>query len=190
MGRKIFLGGLVGGIAVFAMLSVWHMATTVAETGIRSLPAEDTVLEAMRSSIHDPGFYFFPGITMTPGMTKEQQRAAQEQWNEKAHRGPAGILIYRPSLEFNFGKALAVQFAICLVSAFLIAWMLGMSAGGLRTFGSRVLFVTLAGLFAGIFMDLPLWNWYGFPTDYTIAHIGTNAVSWLIAGLAMAGIVK
>jgi hypothetical protein len=191
MGKKIFLGGLAGGIVVFAMLSFWHVATSVGETGVHSLPAEDSLGAAMGSAIHYPGMYFFPGMTMTPGLTKEQQRAVQSQWNEKFLKGPTGILIYHPGgVEFSFGKALTIQFVICLLSALLIAGMLGMAAGGFGGYGSRVLFVTLASLFAGIFMELPLWNWYGFPTDFTIAQIGISVASWLVAGLVMAKIVK
>ena len=191
MGKKIFLGGLVGGVVVFAVLNILHLATPLGEVGIHYLPEEGAVVSAMRGAVRESGFYFFPGMARTPGMTRAQQQAEQAKWAEKYREGPWGILIYHTGgAEFRFGKLLAIQFGICLLAAFLIAWMLATAAGGLASYGSRVGFVALPSLFAGVFVDLPYWNWYGFPSNYTLVHIVSNVVAWGIAGLAMAKIVK
>jgi hypothetical protein len=58
------------------------------------------------------------------------------------------------------------------------------------TYGTRVMIVVLIGLFAEIYIDLPYWNWYGFPMNYTIGHLLGGILSWAVAGLAMAAIVK
>jgi hypothetical protein len=34
------------------------------------------------------------------------------------------------------------------------------------------------------------WNWYGFPFDYTMAQIVIEVVSALVAGLAIAAVLK
>jgi hypothetical protein len=48
----------------------------------------------------------------------------------------------------------------------------------------------LISIVAGVIYDLPYWNWYGFPMNYTIAHIASWVISWGVAGLGMAAIVK
>jgi hypothetical protein len=190
MGKKILLGGLLGAIVVFVMSSIFHMATHLGEVGIQTLPNEDAVVTALRSSIHEPGFYFFPGQNMTPGRSKEQVEADNATQMAKWKAGPTGILIYRPGgIELQFGKLLVNQFLFGLVGAFLLAWILAATAGA-TGYGTRVLIVTAAALFGGFVYTMPYWNWYNFPTNYIVSEISTMVVSWAVAGLAMAAVVK
>jgi hypothetical protein len=190
MGKKILLGGLLGAVVVFLMSSIFHMATQLGEVGIQGLPNEEGVRAAMRNSIHEPGFYFFPQANMDPGRSKEQKQADQDAYLAKYKQGPTGILIYSPGgVEMQFGKLLGNQFLFGLVGALLLAWILGVTAGA-TTYGTRVLIAIAAGLFGGFVYTMPYWNWYGFPTNYVISEIGTMVVSWAVAGLAMAAVVK
>ena len=49
--KRIFLAGLLGGIAMFIWTSIAHMALPLGEAGIREIPNEAALLSAMRSSI-------------------------------------------------------------------------------------------------------------------------------------------
>jgi hypothetical protein len=188
MAKKIFLGGLVGGILVFLVSGFLHAATSLGEVGIRNLPGEDTIVAAMRASIHESGFYFFPGLP--GGMHEKQTPEQQAAYLEKYKQGPTGILIYSLGGEgLQYGKLLVIQFLIGLIAAFIVAWILAMTAGT-TTYLTRVTIALMLGIFAGVFVDLPYWNWYGFPTNYVIGHILGGALSWAIAGLGMAAIVK
>jgi hypothetical protein len=53
-----------------------------------------------------------------------------------------------------------------------------------------VLLVLLITLFGGIVYALPYWNWYNFPASYVLWQTASWLVSWGLAGLAMAAIVK
>jgi hypothetical protein len=144
---------------------------------------------AMRNSIPEPGFYFFPALNVSP-MSKEEKAAEQSRYLAKFKQGPTGILIYKPGGEdLNFGKLLAIQFLIGLVAAFIAAWILGTTASA-TTYWTRVVIVVLIGIFAEIYVDFPYWNWYGFPMNYTLGHLFGGFLSWAVAGLAMAKIVK
>ncbi len=190
MGKKILLGGILGGIVVFLVSSIFHMATQLGEEGVKPVPNEEAVLANMSSSIHDAGFYYFPQANMSPGRTKEQKQADQATYLAKYKQGPTGILIYSPGgKDFNFGRLLGNQFLFGLVASFLLSWILAVTAGA-TSYGTRVLIVIVAALFGGIVYSLPYWNWYDFPTNYIIAEIGTMVVSWAAAGLAMAAVVK
>jgi hypothetical protein len=34
------------------------------------------------------------------------------------------------------------------------------------------------------------WNWYGYPTDFTVVQLAEHTVGWLLAGLVLASIVR
>jgi hypothetical protein len=186
MAKKILLGGLVGGILVFLVMGLFHMATSLGEYGIKTLPNEDSTLSIMRTSVPESGLYLFPAADMSKGSTA----ASQAAYLEKYRTGPAGFMSYvNPGGDFSFGKLLLNQFLFGMVAAWLVAWILGITANA-TTYGSRVGIVFAASLFAGCVYPLAYWNWYRFPMSYTAAYIGTWCVGWLIAGLAMAAIVK
>jgi hypothetical protein len=189
MGKRIVLAALAGGVLVFIVSGILHSSTHLGEVGIRSIPKEDLVLLTMRNSIPEPGFYYFPAPNLSP-MSKEQKEAEQSKYLAKFKQGPTGILIYKPGGEdLNFGKLLVIQFLIGLIAAFIAAWILGATVSA-TTYGTRVMIVVLIGLFAEIYIDLPYWNWYGFPMNYTIGHLLGGILSWAVAGLAMAATVK
>jgi hypothetical protein len=186
MTKKILLGGLVGGVVVFVMSGIFHMATNLGETGIKVFPNEDAVLSNLRSSIPDSGLYIFPGADMSA----QKSSASQAAYLEKYKNGPTGILAYtRGGNDLQFGKLLVNQFLFSLVAGLIVAWILGATVSS-TTYGSRVLIVCLASLFGGMVYTLPYWNWYGFPLTYVIAEIGTWVASWLVGAFAMAAIVK
>jgi hypothetical protein len=186
MAKKILLAGLVGGIVVFLVSAFFHMATSLAEYGIKTLPNENVALAVMRSSIPESGLYIFPGA----GMSSRPSAAEQAAYLQKYKAGPTGILVFsRGGADFQFGKRLFIQFLLGLAGSLLLAWVLGITAGA-TTYGSRVLIALLASLFAAFVYAMPYWNWYNFPLDYTLAYVATWCASWIAAGLAMAAIVK
>ncbi|MHB8413256.1 MAG: hypothetical protein ACYDDI_15090 [Candidatus Acidiferrales bacterium] len=191
MTKRVLLGALVGGIVVFIVGALLHTVLGLGEVGVKGIPQEDAVLSAMRSAIHEPGFYYFPAPNMTPGRTKAQQQSDMSAYAAKYQQGPSGILVYTVGgTPLNYGKLLGGEFVIDLVSAFFLACILAMGAGGVSSYWKRVFAVTLAGLFAVVFLGLEYWNWYNFPTNYTCAYIATGVLDWYFAGLAMAAIVK
>ncbi len=188
MGKRVLLGGLVGSVIVFLVSAAWHMAPGLGEIGVKALPGEDTVLSGLRASLHEPGLYFFPAPNMSTSRSREQMKADEAAYFEKYRQGPVGILVYQTGGEgFNFGKLLVNQFLLGLVASFIVAWILALTAAS-TTYGTRVLLVLAMTLFGVFVYDLPAWNWYGFPMDYTLAHSASWLVSWGIAALAMAKI--
>ncbi len=190
MAKRIILGGILGGIVLFLWQSVSHLVLPLGEMGIKRIGNEDGVVAALRQNIQQPGFYFFPAADTTPGMSKGEKQEAMRRAEEKYRTGPNGILIFHP----QGGEALSprqlltrleVDVTALLVGAFLLAHV-----SPLVGFGSRLLFVTLLGLLPGLVVNLPYWNWYGFPTNYTVAQLADHVMGFLAAGLVLAGLVK
>lgn len=192
MTKRVLLGALVGGIVVFIVGALLHTVLGLGQVGVKAIPQEDAVLSALRAAIHEPGFYYFPAPNMTSGRSKEQMNADNAAYAAKFQQGPSGILVYNTGsgVGLNYGKLLGGEFAIDVIGAFFLACILAMGAGGVSSYWKRVFAVTLAGLFASVFLGLEYWNWYGFPTSYTCAYIANGFLDWYFAGLAMAAIVK
>lgn len=47
---------------------------------------------------------------------------------------------------------------------------------------------SLLGIFAGLAVHLPMWNWFGFPLNYTALNILDIAIGWTLVGVVMSRI--
>ncbi len=190
MTAKHFLAAFLGALAIFFWGFVAHMFTPLGEAGMGLLPGADNVSSALTSSIGDkPGMYMFPTAGLGPNATAKEKRDAMERMMEEMKTKPSGLLIYKPAgANFNFPQTLAVEFSINFLEALLIVYLLAQT--GLATFGSRVLFVSVAGLLAAVATNLSYWNWYGFNATYTAANILMEVIGFFVAGLVIAFIMK
>ena len=191
MTKRILLGGVLGGIVLFLWSFVSHELLPLGEVGLKSIPNEGAVLGALRDNIKEPGFYFFPWREESPGATKQQQEATMKQWQEKYMAGPTGILIYKVHGEQAMSPRLLLtelgaDIALMLVAAFLLA----QAAGALGTFLGRALFVAALSLVGWLDIHVSYWNWYGFPTDYTLATLADAFIGYWLAGIVLAWLVK
>ncbi len=184
MTNRILVGGVVGGVVLFIWSFVSHVLLPLGEVGIQPIPNEEPVLEAMRAAIHEPGLYFFPGLA--PG--RERDEAAMKQWEEKAKRGPTGILVYHVHGEGMLPpKALGTELGSNIALALLAAFLLSHIGGSLLLRAGKV---GLMGLIAGLDVYISFWNWYGFPANWTIAIMSDQLIGILLMGVALAAIVK
>lgn len=189
--KRIFLAGLIGGIAMFIWTSIAHMALPLGEAGIGEMPNEAAVLNTMQSSIAEKsGLYFFPGFGLGPNSSKEERHEAMKHMDDKLAQSPSGILMYHPagSRPFMMVRLLLVEFATELAEAFLVVYLLSLT--GLTTFGGRLGFVLLAGVLAAIATNVSYWNWYGFPAAYTLSYMLIQLVGFLCIGLVASFLMK
>lgn len=188
---RVILSGFVAGLVVFIWGFVSHVLLPLGQTGIQSLPNEESVLPVMRENIARPGFYFFPGMEETPGAGREQQAASMKAWEERLRRGPSGILVYQPGGSRPMSpRQLGTEALTNILGALIAAALLAMAGAGLASFGARVFFVALLGLFASLAVDLSYWNWCGFPGSYTVAALVDQVVGWTLAGLVLGAMLK
>jgi hypothetical protein len=185
---RVWLAGLLGGLALFGFGALLHTATPLGDWGIQSLsPAgEDRVAAAVREGTSGPGFYFFPGMDTTREPTAEEQAS----WAAKYRQGPTGILVVRkpggePMSPAQLGGELASNVLAALAIAFVL-WHVPASVGYLR----RVLLAGCFGLFAAFEVDASYWVWYGFPTSYFLAQCVMAAAGALVAGILIAWVAR
>jgi hypothetical protein len=190
MAKRVVIGGILGGVALYLWMFVAHEFLSIGEMGVREMPNEAPVLSAMQASIPEAGFYIYPGFGLGPKPTSEQRNAAMPAYMKKYEQSPHGILIYHPpSGAFSFGKLLARQGALNLFEGLLAAWLLAWAAAG-RGYVARVVFVGLAGILAAVTTNLEYLNWYEFPSAYIKGYMTTQILGYVIVGLVAAAFVK
>jgi hypothetical protein len=188
MTMRAFLAAILGGIAMFIWSFIAHDLLPLGEIGMREFKNEAPMLDALKTNLGDAGLYHFPGHTAGPNATRQEKSEAMKRAMEKAASGPSGLLIYHPSREFTFGKLLGIEFATELLEAILVVFLLTQTK--IESFGGRVGFVLLAGILAAITTNIPYWNWYGFPSNYTAAYMSIEIISFLCLGLVAALLLK
>jgi hypothetical protein len=180
---RIVIAGIVGGVAMFVWTSIAHVALPLGQIGFGQIPNERPVLSAMQQSIGPhAGLYFFPWTDMKASNAMAQVEA-------KMKVSPSGLIVYHPPGASGMtAQMLIVEFVkeavVSIIAAFLLAQTI------LFSYAARAGFVGLVGLAAGLTTNISYWNWYGFPGDYTAAYAATDIIGYIVAGLAIAAIVK
>ena len=181
---KILIGGVVAGIVIFFWGFVAHMLLPLGELGLKTIPEEDDLTAAIKKEVREPGLYFVPGRDMS----KPQSQAEMEAHMAKVTKGPYGFMVLYPNgRDVSFSKRLPIEVGTNIVCALLAAILVSQLRPG---FAVRVGCVTLVGILASLMTLVPYWNWYGFPTDFTLAQIAENTIGWLLAGIVLALIVR
>ena len=83
MAKRILLGGILGGLALFMWGGLSHMVIGLGQVGIQNI--QKPVYDSMKASIAQGGFYFFPESDVKGNIKDEYKN------------GPTGILIFKPT---------------------------------------------------------------------------------------------
>lgn len=188
--NRIFLAGLLGGIAMYIWTYLAYAVLPLGNTGLRRLPNETAVLEVLQNNLaENSGLYIFPGRWLGPNPPDKKTEAMNDLAKTVA-RYPSGMLIYNAagSRPIELSRWLSVDFLMELTEAVLTVFLLGQTR--LTTFGARVRFVLLIGLLAAIATNVSNLIWYGFPWSYTLAYIFIQVVGFLCIGLVAAFVLK
>jgi hypothetical protein len=189
MTTRAFLAAILGGIAMFIWSFIAHDLLPLGEIGMREFQDETAMLDALKTNLGDArGLYHFPGHKAGPNSTRQEKNDAMKRAIEKAASGPSGMLLYHPTREFSFGKLLGIEFATELLEAIFVVFLLTQTR--IESFGGRVGFVFVAGILAAITTNIPYWNWYGFPSDYTAAYMSIEIIGFLCVGVVAALLLK
>jgi hypothetical protein len=189
MSSRIFITGIVGGIVMFIWSTMAHVVLPLGQVGIRELPNEAPILDALRTNLgENRGLYLFPGSGLGPDATAEARRDAMKRVGEKAANGPTGLLMYNPRRAFDIAQLMGAEFGTEILEAILLVFLL--SSTRLLTAASRILFATIAGVLAAISTNVSYWNWYGFPKRYTAAYMFIQIVGFFLVGAVAALMLK
>jgi len=189
---RIVLGGIFGGIAFFLWGAIIWMGVKLPAQVISNLPAEEVVVAALKTNVPEHGVYFFPAMPEhAASATREEKKAATEAWNEKHKAGPTGLLFIHPG-GIDAGQPIYMirGLGLMMLTALLASILLYAASGRIRSYIGRVSFLTMIGAVIVVYADGSNWNWWNYPTDYTMFMAVDRIGGWLFAGLVIAAIVK
>lgn len=184
---RVLIATVVGGVLLFGwgnvswMVLDWHDAT------VRSVGDADDE-DALRAAITDAGLV--SGFYAWPRMPEDwNDKKAMDAYTATHASGPVGTLVVKrdagepmpPSLFVGGGL---ISLATAGVLSLLVA------VAGARTFIRRWMLVILAGVAAGLSGEAMTWNWFYLPTDYASVMMADRLTGFVIAGLAIALIVR
>jgi hypothetical protein len=181
---RILIAGILGGVAMFIWSWVAHDVLPLGEIGVREIQTEQPVLDTLKANLTDDGLYMYPGGGHPKNATRQEKEAAMKAVMAKAASGPSGLILYHPTRQVSFGKLLGVEFVTELLEALLVVCLLAQTR--IDSFVGRVGFVLFAGIIAAIATNVPYWNWYSFPTDYTMSYIFMQVIGFLCVGIVAA----
>lgn len=179
---RVLVAALFGGIVMFIWGAVAHMALGLGDVGMRQPVAEDTVLSALR-----PGLGEQAGVFIVPSVdpAKMHDKAVMDAYSAKAKASPYAFMVYLPQGEdlSDMSGQLPRQWASDTLSALALAFVMGLAA---FSFMTRLSIALAAAVFAWLSTMVPYWNWYRFPTNFTLAALIEQVIGWLLAGAVMA----
>lgn len=184
--KKILVPGVLGGLVIFVWTFIswtvlpWHNSV------INEIPNGEAMAQAMKSEGMTSAVYHFPG------MPENDDEAYQKAWAERFLKGPnINFMVYStkgsdmmdPVL---FLRSLILNILAALLASYLLLQAMGSTSGLLQ----RALFVTALGAFVAITYPMAEWNWWNFPTDFTLVAVADTVITWFLAGLVIAWRLK
>ncbi len=116
--KKQLIATLVGGLILFIWQFLSWAAIPIHKSEYGYTPNQDKILEALSQNLTEEGTYMLP--TVPPGTSNEQTQAAMEASAGK----PWATVSYHKSMSTAMGMNMVRGFAIDLVSAWLLIWLL------------------------------------------------------------------
>ena len=183
---RIMIAGVVGAVVYFVWGMLAWMAVPLHTPTIHALPAESAIIDALKTQHLETGVYVAPYSENPADMSEPES-----EFMKRHTAGPIFSVYYqREGAEPMNAGVLGTGFVIDLLAALLAACLLSSIGPCGRSYWCRVGFVTGLGIFVAVVGHLSYWNWMHFPLGYTVAFMIDVTVGWLLAGLAIAALIR
>jgi hypothetical protein len=185
MWGRILIAGLVGGVLVFCMGAMNHMAFHLLDRTMMNIPESDSFASDLKSRNLKHGLYVFPNM---PTAAEQADAAKMAEFSKRYAEGPSGLLIVAHQGPLLMGELIGKEFVTNLLSAFIAAWIVSLF-GPEVGFARRWFAIVLMGLSGWITLAASYGIWYRFPHDFLHDELLCAFLEWSVAGLAIAAIV-
>jgi hypothetical protein len=185
---RLVLAAVLGGIVAFIWGAVVHMVLPIGKISMELAPAETQaqMLDTLHAGLPKAGVYLLPMLDEADWEDEAKSRA----FGERAAQQPYAFVVYKPKgtdMMAEFPRLLGKQLLFDLLAAGLATVLVARSVGSVL---ARALTVSGYGVFGWLCINVPYWNWYGFPLDFTLGALFEHAVGWLLVGLAIAWVLR
>lgn len=187
-GRAFFvvIGAVLSAIVLMAWGFVFWTLLPFPMNYIHTLPNEDAIGQAFVENKVAPGVYTYPG----PDGMDPNDEATFEAWKTKHIEGPILHVFVGEGLEPMAPSMYMQGMLHFFVSALIAGTLLAVAGNSLKSYGSRVAFVTGLGLFAAAFVRMGDVVWFYHSFGYQLMLACYLISSWVLAGLVLAAFIR
>lgn len=170
--RSMLTAAVLGAVVLFLwgwfswMVLPWQMAVS------NRFADEAAVQQALKMNAEQRGVYYLPF----------------ENGDERPGEPVAFVNLLPDGWGAGMAKTMIVGLVGLIVAALLVLRLPGLAR--IPTYRGRAGFIALAGLAIAFYTNFVYWNWYRFPTAYTLVQMLDALIGWALAGLVMARFVR
>ncbi len=184
---RIVLAALSGAVIYYVWQMMAWMVLPIHGPTVSGLPNEDPVRDLLVEQNVETGVY------IVPYGTEEAMADPESEFMKRHAAGPIfSVYFHKDGLAPMAPSVMVGGFLLDFLGAAIAAAMLSCAVGGCccRSYVQRVGFVAALGVFLALMGHVAYYNWMHFPADYTAMFALDVIVGWLLAGLAIAAIIK
>lgn len=177
--RKLLLGSFLAALAVFCFGAAFWMSPPTQK--IFGVPNQaDALARSLMEQLPATGVYTYPSVSSSAA---ERDAASR--------KGPSAIIHFqREGMPAMDPAQLGRGFLVTWVTMALLGWLLQFACPSLPTYGSRVLFATVAGLVVAANSDLGATVWWLHSAPFAAASALYNVLSFFLGGLILARFIR
>ncbi len=178
--KRILLGGLVAGIAVFVWGFLFWGVSGLPDSALSRTADDAAAGQALLQHFPETGSYYLPG----PHNPAQQLESLHES-------GPLAFVYFNREGKPLMSPLLMVYgFLHGVVIGVLVGTALAMLGNALPAYGDRVKLVAVFGLASSIWMPLSDSIWWYFPLPWQLWKLAGEFTSWLVLGLVLAHFIR
>jgi hypothetical protein len=186
---RVIVAAVLGTIVMFAFGGWFWLMSPYPGMMIVAPKDEDALVEQLKKSCPESGAYYFPFADQETMANKESE--AGKAFQRKHEAGPLGqVVIQYQGVKMMDPMVMGQGVGHYFVSAILMGLLLKLALPGLGGYVPRVAFVTIAGVFASVSNTLAQPVWLHHPWKTPLYFAAFYAVSWLLAGIVMAIVIR
>jgi hypothetical protein len=179
---RVIIGSTVAAIVLMIWGILFWAVLAIPEDTMDPLPNGEATAEMIAAALPGSGVYVWPptsddGLPATAPIDRARQPQMQIFYREAA---------LDPMSPTTMARGFLHMFAVSLLAAVLLA----VAAPRIESYLRRVGFVLLAGVLAGVAVNLAQPIWFGHPWDYHLLMFVNEAMKGLLLGLVLAGVVR
>lgn len=177
---RILVGSLVAALAMFAWGFVFWTVLVPAPRVFGEALDEPALSEALVTYLPVTDVYFIP-----------EWQADRAVLESRFGTGPVATIFFRrEGVDAMSPRTFALGYLQMLAACLVAAVLLHRCRSALSGFGSRVGVVLLAGLCGSVLITTSGPIWWHQPWSFHRLYLVYAAVAWLLAGCALAGLIK
>jgi hypothetical protein len=190
MAIRILLATVVGAVLAFGW-GAFSWTSGLYDFAFRPMPGGSDAGARLAAAVPEDGAYLYPAPPSLEGMTPQQATIAQDAFLAEHRSGPLVMAVVRKQgIDPESPTVLVRGFAIELFAAGLLAAVFGVAAKFGARPQDRLALALLVPLFAVLATHGVIWNFFHLPDGYSIALFVDGLVTWALASIACAVIVR